>query len=210
MEAWPPGPVPGVRSKTEVHIERLEPTPNPNRANAYPPHGGKRPLVGSRLYQQIPSGPLRQLAGRYRPGQRGPIHRRHRSSVWTPTKNPHLPPYKETASVVYTGTHDNDTTIGWYDALRPAIRDRFDRVTKSTSPCTDPSGALMRLAWTSSAEWAIAPLQDVLRLGSFARMNTPGQERGNWRWRARRLPATAAAELAEINQSSGRSEGHRI
>lgn len=124
--------------------------------------------------------------------------------------NPHLPPYKETASVVYTGTHDNDTTIGWYEALSPAIRDRFDRLTQSTTPCTDPSGALMRLAWASSAEWAIAPLQDVLRLGGFARMNTPGQENGNWRWRARRLPATAAAELAEINQSSGRFEGRRL
>jgi 4-alpha-glucanotransferase len=89
----------------------------------------------------------------------------------------------ERNTVVYTGTHDNDTTHGWYATLTADER-RFFR---SYAPSTDGdvSWDLIRLAWMSVADYAITPLQDVLSLGSEARMNRPGVPAGNWRWRYR-------------------------
>ena len=83
--------------------------------------------------------------------------------------------------VVYTGTHDNDTTAGWAEKLSESERSQFCRY--SPAACTDPVRSLLRLAWASVADLAIAPIQDLLVLGSSARLNTPGQPRGNWEWR---------------------------
>lgn len=94
-----------------------------------------------------------------------------------------LPHRHEHNTVVYTGTHDNDTTHGWYDTLDADERRFFRAYAPSTYG--DVSWDLIRLAWMSVADYAITPLQDVLSLGSEARMNRPGQPSGNWRWRYR-------------------------
>jgi 4-alpha-glucanotransferase len=83
---------------------------------------------------------------------------------------------------VYTGTHDNDTARGWYGALKPEERERvFDYLGSDGS---EVHWALIRGAYDSVAHRAIVPLQDVLGLGSEARMNTPAEPGGNWTWRA--------------------------
>jgi len=96
-------------------------------------------------------------------------------------------------TVVYTGTHDNETTVGWFENLSAKERAFFDRYAPGAS--SDPGWALIRLAWASVADLAVAPLQDVLHLGNEARMNLPGAAEGNWRWRAD--PALLKNELFE-------------
>ena len=95
--------------------------------------------------------------------------------------NPHLPYNIPVESVVYTGTHDNDTTAGWLDTLAGADRRRVDTYVgaRNASTCDD----LIRLAFASPAGLCIVPLQDVLGLGSSGRMNAPGRADGNWGWR---------------------------
>ncbi len=114
--------------------------------------------------------------------------------------NPHLPRNHEQQSVVYTGTHDNDTTIGWWESLSPA-----ERAWTELDPA-DPAWSLIAAAWASRGALAIAPLQDVLRLGGEARMNLPGTETGNWSWRFKRRALTAelAGELRDVTARSGR------
>jgi 4-alpha-glucanotransferase len=82
---------------------------------------------------------------------------------------------------VYTGTHDNDTTRGWYNTLSEH-ESRFLRRYLGRGD-GDPAWDLIRLAWASVADFALAPLQDVLSLGTEARMNLPGRPAGNWGWR---------------------------
>jgi 4-alpha-glucanotransferase len=94
-----------------------------------------------------------------------------------------LPHRHERNTVVYTGTHDNDTTHGWFQSLTEEELHFFRGYAPSTED--DVSWDLIRLAWMSVADYAITPLQDVLSLGSEARMNRPGQPSGNWRWRYR-------------------------
>ncbi len=98
-------------------------------------------------------------------------------------RDPYLPHEHVRNAVVYTGTHDNDTTRGWFDAAPDAERDRVRRYLA----CDDAGAvaALRRAAFASVADLAVVPLQDVLELGSDARMNTPGAAGGNWRWRVR-------------------------
>jgi 4-alpha-glucanotransferase len=100
--------------------------------------------------------------------------------------SPHLPQNHQEQSVVYTGTHDNDTTRGWWESLTEA-----ERAWTGLDPA-DPAWSLLEVAWASRAALAIAPLQDVLGLGSEARMNMPGTEQGNWGWRYE--PAVLADE----------------
>ncbi len=97
--------------------------------------------------------------------------------------HPYLPHTYEPNCVVYTGTHDNDTTLGWYTGLNGEEK---GRVHKYLGPLYEPANwALARLAYASVADLAILPLQDILSLGSEARMNVPGQPSGNWAWRYR-------------------------
>ncbi len=94
--------------------------------------------------------------------------------------NPHRPENISFDQVVYTGTHDNDTTMGWWDSAPPERRSRVERFREegeSVPRC------LIRLALESAAGMAIIPLQDIMELGSEARMNRPGTGHGNWRWR---------------------------
>jgi 4-alpha-glucanotransferase len=106
--------------------------------------------------------------------------------------NPHLPHMHEPDSVVYTGTHDNDTTLGWYSTLDGESLRRVEFFLGLT-PGAMPA-ALIRATLGSVARLAVIPAQDLLRLGSEARLNTPGTAVGNWSWK---LPAGAlTAELA--------------
>jgi 4-alpha-glucanotransferase len=91
-------------------------------------------------------------------------------------------PYNFTSNTVaYTGTHDNDTTIGWFTSLD--VQTRRQVLDYVGTQGLDIGWDLMRLAVASVADLAVVPLQDVLRLGSNARMNLPGTESGNWTWR---------------------------
>ena len=105
--------------------------------------------------------------------------------------NPHLPAQTGEWSVVYTGTHDNDTTVGWWSGLDDQTRDAVRRVL--LDPDEPVPWALVRLALASDARLAVVPAQDLLALGSEARMNTPGIEAGAWAWRAE--PGALSADL---------------
>lgn len=83
--------------------------------------------------------------------------------------------------VVYTGTHDNDTTVGWFTKLNGEVRRSVLEYVGTQG--LDISWDFIRLALASVADTAVIPLQDVLRLGSRARMNLPGEPAGNWSWR---------------------------
>ena len=99
------------------------------------------------------------------------------------TEDRFLPHTYDKNCVVYSGTHDNDTTVGWYTAATDVERDFVRRYLARDG--RDIAWDLMRLAWGSVANLAVAPLQDVLSLGTKARMNLPGQPGGNWSWRFR-------------------------
>jgi 4-alpha-glucanotransferase len=95
--------------------------------------------------------------------------------------NPYLPFHHDRDSVVYTGTHDNDTTLGWYRALDPATRGHVDEYLGHPSePMPWP---LVRCALASRSHLAMLPMQDLLALDGDHRMNTPGTSGGNWTWR---------------------------
>jgi 4-alpha-glucanotransferase len=95
--------------------------------------------------------------------------------------SPHLPHNHEVTGVVYTGTHDNNTTLGWWQALDQASRQRaLDYLDQPGEPMPWP---LLRTALASVCELAMLPLQDCLGLDAGARMNIPGTAAGNWRWR---------------------------
>lgn len=106
--------------------------------------------------------------------------------------------------VVYTGTHDNDTTVGWFASRGDQERQYVQEYLARSGD--DIAWDLMRLAASSVADTSIAPLQDVLRLGSKARMNTPGQAAGNWSWRygAEVLTDELALALREMARIYGR------
>jgi 4-alpha-glucanotransferase len=123
--------------------------------------------------------------------------------------NPFLPHNYVPNAVAYTGTHDNDTTPGWFARLdrkgRAAVRDYAPD--GQLNGKWDPAWALIRLAWSSVAHTAVAPLQDVLGLGSKARMNTPGTGTGNWRWRFQEgmLREDRLDQLGELTATYGRA-----
>jgi 4-alpha-glucanotransferase len=98
--------------------------------------------------------------------------------------NPYLPSNYVTNTVVYSGTHDNPTTREWYEDLMEQQQQNFwSCLELSKVDSSEAAPALVSLAWSSIAAFAIAPLQDVLNLGREARMNVPGRAEGNWRWR---------------------------
>jgi 4-alpha-glucanotransferase len=118
--------------------------------------------------------------------------------------NIYLPHRHLPNAVVYTGTHDNDTSRGWYASLRPEEKRRVFEYLGSDGRSI--AWDLIRAAYASVASLAIVPLQDVFELGSEARMNNPGLESGNWRWRAvpgQFLPERAA-RLKRMAELTGR------
>ena len=102
--------------------------------------------------------------------------------------------------VVYTGTHDNDTARGWWDALPPG-----ERAATGLDPA-EPHWALIELALSSRAALALVPAQDLLGLGNEARMNLPGSEEGNWSWRLEpgQLTDALAARLRASTEAARR------
>jgi 4-alpha-glucanotransferase len=109
-------------------------------------------------------------------------------------------------SVVYTGTHDNDTILGWFNQLLPQTREQVLRYLG----CTSQWGIhwdVIRLALSSVANQAIIPLQDVLGLGTEARMNFPGKSAGNWGWRYQSTALTSEVcnRLKTITETYGRA-----
>lgn len=107
--------------------------------------------------------------------------------------------------IVYTGTHDNDTSVGWYQGSSTAYeRDHFRRYLRTDGH--DPAWNLLDAAFRSVAVMALAPLQDLLDLDSSARMNYPGRAEGNWSWRftSDQLNGLVAARLRDTTLLYGR------
>jgi len=107
--------------------------------------------------------------------------------------------------VIYTGTHDNDTTVGWF---RSGAADHERRNAESYLGCCDDGihWAFIRAALSSVADLALIPLQDVLGLDSEARMNTPSLQGGNWKWRVDpgQLTTELSAKLAHLVEVTDR------
>lgn len=114
-------------------------------------------------------------------------------------ENEFLPHNYPDNCVVYTGTHDNDTVVGWYHRVDETERDFARRYLARSGQ--DISWDLTRAAWSSVATFSIAPMQDLLGLGNEARMNYPSRPSGNWSWRipALALDETLLNRLLEIN-----------
>jgi 4-alpha-glucanotransferase len=117
--------------------------------------------------------------------------------------NPYLPHNYESDTVVYTGTHDNDTLLGWFAALGQPQREFLERYLAGGEPI---GWRMIRAAWASVAHLAVVPLPDILGLGAEARMNFPGTPDGNWRWRFRpdQLTEDRMQRLAELTRTYGR------
>jgi 4-alpha-glucanotransferase len=118
--------------------------------------------------------------------------------------NPHLPHMHEPDCVAYTGTHDNDTTLGWFLGLDGESLRRVEYFLGLT-PGTMPD-ALIRATYGSVARLAVIPTQDLLRLGSESRLNTPGTAVGNWTWKLPpgALTATLARDCLHLSKAFGR------
>jgi 4-alpha-glucanotransferase len=121
--------------------------------------------------------------------------------------NPHKPENVEADTVYYTGTHDNDTTVGWFAGLPPEVQQQVMRQLGVDDPARVPQ-TMQDIVLDSRAALAALPLQDVLELGSEARMNTPGTASGNWNWRFRwdDLPADLAPRLRQKLHKAHRCE----
>ena len=122
------------------------------------------------------------------------------------TNNPYLPHHHERNSVVYTGTHDNDTTVSWYEDLSTEMRAHVNDYLGGTEESMPWS--LVRSALASIACLAVVPMQDILELGKGQRMNTPGTQQENWRWRFQweQLPEEACRRLQHLTELYGRAD----
>jgi 4-alpha-glucanotransferase len=123
--------------------------------------------------------------------------------------NPHLPANYPREAVAYTGTHDNNTALGWYrDEATRSEKEGLARLTGDPRPA-EPGWEMISVVLESEADLAVVPVQDVLGLGSEGRMNTPGSVAGDWRWRFREgeLTRELAARLREITARTGRLHG---
>lgn len=120
-------------------------------------------------------------------------------------RNPYLPQNHEPQSVVYTGTHDNNTTLGWYQALSPEMRHKVDECVGH--PQEAMPWPLIQCALQSVAQLAVIPMQDMLGLDASHRMNTPGTNGdGNWRWRFQwdQVGSAAAPRFRALVEQNGR------
>jgi 4-alpha-glucanotransferase len=121
--------------------------------------------------------------------------------------SPHHPDNHAENRLVYTGTHDHDTARGWYSSLDSGRRARMDEALAERGIAERRSWwALIRLAYASPSRVAMIQAQDVLGLGSDARMNNPARPSGNWRWRLgpRTLTPALARQLREVTEEAGR------
>ena len=120
-------------------------------------------------------------------------------------RNPYLPHNHVRDLVAYTGTHDNDTTLGWYRSLGDWERGNVQRYLGRDG--TDIVSDLVRLVYESVADLVVIPMQDVLQLGNEARMNRPGEPEGNWTWRFQwdQVHRDRSAWLRELTERYGRT-----
>lgn len=121
--------------------------------------------------------------------------------------NPHRPQNHPRRCVAYSGTHDNDTAAGWWASAGPRARTAATEAAAALGIRDEqPHRLLVRMALASPAGLAVVPAQDLLGLGSAARLNTPGTARGNWRWRLRagQLTPALAAWLRDRTDEAGR------
>lgn len=119
--------------------------------------------------------------------------------------NPYLPHNLSCDSVTYTGTHDNNTSLGWWHSLDAAGKQRVKDYLRN--PCRDMPWPLIETALSSVSRMAIFPMQDVLALPSTSRMNTPGTSAGNWQWRLRHdgLTRVLSERLTSLSYLYGRN-----
>lgn len=120
--------------------------------------------------------------------------------------DPFLPHNYPVNCVAYSGTHDNDTALGWYEAAPATERDFYRRYLARSGK--DVSWDLIRAVWSSVATTAIAPLQDFLSLGTEARMNFPGKASGNWSWRVSsdQINDQLSSRIQELNHLYSRTK----
>ncbi|MGD2166788.1 MAG: 4-alpha-glucanotransferase, partial [Gammaproteobacteria bacterium] len=118
--------------------------------------------------------------------------------------NPHLPGNVTEHTVLYTGTHDNNTLLGWYRSLDEGARGYVAQAL-AVEPQELPQ-CIVRIALESRANLVVIPFQDLLGLGSDARMNTPGKSRGNWDWRFDwdQVDETLAPDMRRLLNETGR------
>lgn len=118
--------------------------------------------------------------------------------------NPYLPHNHEPNAVVYTGTHDNDTTLGWLYGLDDVVAERLHAYLGL--PDEAMPWPLVRAAYRSVARLAVIPMQDLLELGGEARMNQPGTIEGNWQWRFEwsQVPDDLAERVRSLAELYGR------
>ena len=123
--------------------------------------------------------------------------------------NPFLPHNHEPDSVIYTGTHDNDTVLGWYERIDEEERFFYHQYLGFSGK--EPNWELIRTAWASVGVYAMAPAQDILGLDNQARMNYPSRPAGNWQWRmkAGALDQEIVRRLSELNQIYSRDRWDR-
>ncbi|HKB90868.1 MAG TPA: 4-alpha-glucanotransferase, partial [Opitutaceae bacterium] len=122
-------------------------------------------------------------------------------------ENFYLPHNHTGNSVVYPGTHDNDTTVGWYASIDEKTRDHIRRYLRITG--SEISWDFIRTSYESVSRLAVFPLQDLLSLGSEARFNSPGKPENNWQWRYRptqleKLHRDSAPYLKQLGTLYGR------
>lgn len=121
--------------------------------------------------------------------------------------NPYLPFHHTRDSIVYTGTHDNDTTLGWYESLEDTLRAHVDEyLGHSREPMPWP---MVRSALASRSDLAVVPMQDLMGLDGTHRMNRPGVPTGNWQWRFQwhELDPALPTRIADLVALYGRGPG---
>jgi 4-alpha-glucanotransferase len=123
-------------------------------------------------------------------------------------KNPYLPHTLRANGVIYPGTHDNDTALGWYAQADEKTRDHVRRYLRVSGK--EVGWDFIREAYSAVSRIAVLPMQDLISLGSEGRLNSPGSAQGNWRWRLadgdmeRLLSGGTAAYLADLAALTGR------
>lgn len=121
--------------------------------------------------------------------------------------NPYAPANHVENACVYTGTHDNNTSRGWFESeAGPEARKQLSSIAGRPVTSDNVSMEMIRVAMASRARFAVFPMQDVLGLGSEARLNTPGRRSGNWLWRVEeeQMSNASIGELAEMSVRYGR------
>lgn len=123
-------------------------------------------------------------------------------------ENPYLPYNHLPHTLVYTGTHDNNTTRGWFKNGGAEVKEHLEDFLGQKVSSKNVHEVLHRMALQSVANVAIIPLQDIIGLGEEAIMNVPGSTKGNWTWRVteKQMPFARAAELKVLNELYGRTE----